>query len=71
MLVSSLGECIVCRISSLLLCSHISGRGEVVRVGLVAVEPAVHRRYCPAEELKVWNRKEKYKLVKTQVLVTP
>jgi len=41
----------------------------VVWAGLLAVEPAVHRRCCPVEELKLWNIKEKYKLVKTQVRV--
>lgn len=37
--------------------------------GLEAVEPDVHRGYCPAEELKLQNRKERYELIKTQVLV--
>lgn len=37
--------------------------------GWFGVEPAVHRGCCPAEELKVWSRKQKYKLVITQVLL--
>lgn len=41
----------------------------MVQAGFVTVDPAVHRRYRPAEEPKLWNRKENCKLVKAQVLL--